>query len=247
MQLAAITPGDIDSFRDERLSQSNPWGKPITTREVNFEVATIRAFFYHLQRFVDPALQNPAARLKPLAVAKTVVESYEEDKLEAFFRACTAEENAIFKTFYYTGMREQELAHLHWTDLNLAKRHMAVRAKPAEGFVPKNWEERIIPLNPGLVNILKQLRKRHEALVFPSFEGRPNGHLLRTLKRIVRRARLPGRWNLHRFRKTFATRTLEKGADIRTVQALLGHKNITTTARYLSTSTDKMRDAVNRL
>ena len=66
------------------------------------------------------------------------------------------------------------------------------------------------------------------------------------LKEVVERARLRGHWYLHKFRKTFATRALEN-ADIRTVQALLGHKNITTTARYLSTSTDKMRQAVAKL
>jgi site-specific recombinase XerD len=66
------------------------------------------------------------------------------------------------------------------------------------------------------------------------------------LKEVVERANLRGHWYLHKFRKTFATRALEN-ADIRTVQALLGHKNITTTARYLSTSTDKMRDAVAKI
>jgi site-specific recombinase XerD len=63
----------------------------------------------------------------------------------------------------------------------------------------------------------------------------------------VNRAKLPGKWYSHKFRKTFARRALERGADIRTVQALLGHKEITTTARYLSTSTEKMREAVGRL
>lgn len=245
--VSAITPADIDSFRDERLGQTNPWGKRITARNVNYEVATIRTFYYYLQKFRDPTMPNPAARLKPLAVTRTIVDTYEEREIEKFFGACDPEERAVFKTFYYTGLREQELAHLHWSDLNLAKGILAVRAKPEEGFIPKGWEERKVPLHPELIAILKELPRRHEELVFPSFKGNPNGHLLRILKDVVRRAGLRGRWYLHKFRKTFATRALEKGADIRTVQALLGHKNITTTARYLSTSTDKMREAVGRL
>ena len=152
----------------------------------------------------------------------------------------------IFKTFSYTGLWGQELAHLHWSDLNLKKNILTVRAKPEEGFVPKDWEERQIPLHPELIDLLIQLPRRND-LVFPSFRGNPNGHLLRMLNRVVERAGLPAHWYLRKFRKTFATRALEKGADSRTVQALLGHKNITTTARYLSTPTDKMREAVRNL
>ena len=230
-------------FRDKRLEDTNPWGQRITPRNVNYEVATIRAFYYYLKRFRDPALSNPAAGLKPLATTRTVVDTYEEEELERFFEACTIPERAIFKAFYYTGLREQELEYLDWSDLNFKKKILTVRAKPEEGFIPKDWEERTIPLHPELVELLMQLPRRNH-LVFPSFRGNPNGHLLRMLNLIVKRAELPGRWYLHKFRKTFATRALEKGADIRTVQALLGHKNITTTARYLSTSTDKMRQAV---
>ena len=221
--LSAIEPSDIDAFRDERLSQKNPWGKKITQANVNSEVAMIRAFYYYMQKFRDPSLPNPAARLKPLAVTRAIVDTYEEREIEKFFETCTADEIAIFKTFYYTGLREQELAHLHWADLNLAKGILSVRAKPEEGFIPKGWEERKVPLHPELVAILKELPRRHETFVFPSFKGNPNGHLLRMLKDVVGRAGLPGRWYLHKFRKTFATRALEKGADIRTVQALLGH------------------------
>jgi integrase len=245
-QLATIIPSDIDAFRDERLIQKNPWGGKITARNVNSEVAMIRAFFYYLIKFRDPSLLNPAARLKPLAVTKPVVDVYDEKDLESFFDACNPEELAVFKTFYYTGLRDQELAHLHWSDLNLRKEILTVRAKPEVGFIPKDWE-REIPLNPKLVAILKELPHEHEQLVFPSFRGRPNGHLLRMLKRVVARAKLPGRWYLHRFRKTFATRALDLGGDIRTVQELLGHKDIATTARYLGTSTEKMREAVRKL
>ncbi len=245
--LAVITPADIDAFRDERLGETNYWGRKNTPRNVNYEVATIRAFYYYLQKFRDPSLVNPAARLKPLPVTKTVVDTYDEREVERFFDACTDEERAIFKTFAYTGLREQELAYLYCSDLNLRKGILTVRAKPDAGFIPKDWEEREIPLHPGLLQLLKDLPQRHEKLVFPSFRGNPNGHLLRMLMKIVKRAKLPGHWYLHKFRKTFATRALEKGADIRTVQALLGHKNITTTARYLSTSTDKMREAVGKL
>lgn len=244
--VGTITPADIDAFRDERLAEKNSRGKPISPRNVNYEVATIRCFYYYLQRFRDTNLANPAARLKPLAVTKTVVDTYEEAELEKFFRVCSEEERAVFQTFYYTGLREQELAHLHWLDLNLVKGILTVRAKPENGFIPKDWEEREIPLHPKLVGLLKELPRRHADLVFPTLKGNPNGHLLRMLKEIVERAKLRGHWYLHKFRKTFATRALEN-ADIRTVQALLGHKNITTTARYLSTSTDKMRQAVSRL
>jgi len=244
--VGAITSADIDAFRDERLAGKNASGKPISPRNVNYEVATIRSFYYYVQKFRDSTLANPAARLKPLSVTKTVVDTYDETELEKFFQACTKEELAVFKTFYYTGLREQELAHLHWSDLNLVKANLTVHAKPEEGFIPKDWEEREVPLHPKLVVALQELPRRHANLVFPTSKGNANGHLLRVLKQVVDRAKLRGRWYLHKFRKTFATRALEN-ADIRTVQALLGHKNIATTARYLSTSTDKMRQAVTRL
>ncbi len=245
-QVDAITPADIDAYRDEPLAEKNRKGKPISPRNVNYQVATIRSFYYYLQKFRHSTLPSPAGRLKPLAVTRTAVDTHDETEQEEFCQACTKEEEALFRTFYYTGLREQELAHLHWADLNLVKGILTVRAKPEEGFIPKDWEEREIPLHPKLARLLKALSRRHPDLVFPTLKGNPNGQLLRMLKEVVERAKLRGHWYLHKFRKTFATRALEN-ADIRTVQALLGHKNITTTARYLSTSTDKMRDAVAKL
>jgi integrase len=175
-----------------------------------------------------------------------VVDTYNEAELEKLSDPARKRSRLSSRHSITQALREQELAHLRWTDLNLLKAHLAVRAKPEAGFIPKDWEEREVPLHPKLVIALQELPRRHANLVFPTLKGNANGHLLHMLKQIVDRAKLRGRWYLHKFRKTFATRALENG-DIRTVQALLGHKNITTTARYLSTSTDKMRQAVAKL
>ena len=202
--------------------------------------------YYYLRRFRDPTLPNPAAGLKPLATTRTIVDTYEEEELEEFFQACTMQEWAIFKAFYYTGLREQELAYLDWSELNFKKRILIVRAKPEKGFIPKDWEERTIPLHPELIELLQQLPRRND-LVFPLSEGTPMvTYCVCSSALLIERGCRDG-GTCTSSGKTFATRALEKGADIRTVQALLGHKNITTTARYLSTSTDKMREAVGAL
>jgi len=134
--LASIEPAHIDAYRNERLAQHNPWGRPITARNVNSEVAMIRAFYYYPRKF-----------------------------------------------------RDQELVHMHWSDLNLPRRILTVRAKPDDGFVPKNWEEREIPLHPELVEIFTTGRRRPSRLVFPRFRGGTNAHLLRMLVRAPARTR----------------------------------------------------------
>jgi hypothetical protein len=53
-QVGAVTPADIDAYRDERLAEKNSRGKPISPRNVNYEVATVRSFYYYLQKFRGP-------------------------------------------------------------------------------------------------------------------------------------------------------------------------------------------------
>lgn len=69
--------------------------------------------------------------------------------------------------------------------------------------------------------------------------------MLRRLKRIATRARVNA--TLHKFRHTYATRLLEQGADIVTVQHLPGHSDIETIRRYLSPGNDLQRQAVSRI
>jgi integrase/recombinase XerD len=129
--------------------------------------------------------------------------------------------------------------------VNLNAGTVKVTPKPKEGFSPKDYEERVIPSPPTLGGLLKNLPRR-SAWVFANAKGRRINHLLRTLKGIAQKAGVKDA-TLHKFRHTYATRLLESGADIVTVQKLLGHSDIDTTRQYLNPDEQLKREAVNRL
>jgi integrase len=149
----------------------------------------------------------------------------------------------IYATFLLTGLRDQELCYLTWTDVDLKKLTLRVTSK--DGFSPKDYEERIIPLPPDLVTLLKGL-PRLSQWVFPNSKGGRNRHLLRRLKRIAKKAGVHHA-TLHMFRHTYATRLLESGADIVTVQYLLGHSDLETTRQYLDPREELKRKTANLL
>ena len=123
------------------------------------------------------------------------------------------------------------------------REHLVVPAKP--GFTPKDYEQREVPIPAELAAVLRRLRRRSQ-WVFPNHKGEREGHLLRRLKQVARRAGVE-RATLHKFRHSYATRLLESGADIVTVQRLLGHSDLDTTRRYLNPDVERKRAAVQRL
>jgi integrase/recombinase XerD len=70
---------------------------------------------------------------------------YEKPELEKLFSQCDATERLWFEFFLMTGMREQEVMHCSWEDINLTRGTVTVRYKPEYGFSPKNYREREIP------------------------------------------------------------------------------------------------------
>jgi integrase/recombinase XerD len=69
-------------------------------------------------------------------------EVYEREDLDTLFAACDAQERLWFEFFLMTGMREQEVMHCSWDDINLPRGTVTVRYKPEYGFSPKNYRER---------------------------------------------------------------------------------------------------------
>lgn len=179
-------------------------------------------------------------------------EVYEQEDLDPFFAACDEQETLWFKFFLQTGMREQEVTHVSWSDINLTQAIVTVRYKAEYGFSPKAYKGREIPIPDTLVSRLKAQKTKADKtcdLVFPTSGCKPKLNFLDDCKAIADRAGLdPSEYWLHKFRATFATWALWKGADVRTVQQWLGHSDIESTMRYLKPSRSQAtRDKVNEI
>lgn len=189
-------------------------------------------------------------------------EVYEADELKTFFNACDADEKLWFEFFLMTGMREQEVTHCYWKDINFANAVVRVSYKPDLNWIPKAYKEREIPVPTKLIESLKKAREKANGcpLVFPTAGCKPKLDFLDCLKAVVKRAELNcghcdgckgkqkwcERWFLHKFRATFATRHLWSGVDLRTVQMWLGHSDLESTMRYLKPSRSQhVREKVN--
>jgi integrase len=155
---------------------------------------------------------------------------YHQEELDKFFAACTPFQLLVFKTYLMSGLRKQELEHLEWTDVNFTVGTLTVSPKP--GFDPKDWEQRTIEIPTELPNLLKPHAKP-SGYVFPTSTGNRWTHSWDACKEIERRAGLTG-FHPHGFRATFATTCLQGGMDLKTVQKLLGHKDLESTQRYLA-------------
>ena len=157
------------------------------------------------------------------------------------------------------GLRDQEIQHGEWPDINWEDAVYRVRSKPHWGFKIKDCEERDIPIPTSLLKHLKKLKaeKRKGTLILPTDSGKPNGKLLRLLKRLAKQSDLNcgacegcksknqecQTWTLHRFRRTYGTTLLRNGVDLSTVQKFMGHSDLASTMRYLAPATSAASQA----
>ncbi len=152
----------------------------------------------------------------------------------------------MIATFYATGLRCNELRHLKVSDIDSGQ--MLLDVREGKGGVPRK-----IALSPTLLERLKtyyRWRKPTDWL-FPSKQrhNEPlNEGTIRTLCRNAgRRAGIPLLVHPHLFRHACATHMLDAGTDLRTIQVLLGHADIRTTARYLHVSLKRLHAASSPL
>ena len=236
--LNEIGRGDILEYRDFRAGKA---ASPVT---LNSEITMIRAFLYWCVEFKG-LKENPASKIKPRQVLQKPPEVYTDEEIAQMIEKADDVERALLIALFFSGMREQELCHLVWDDVDFKKKILRVSAKPEYGFTPKTWEERSIEMSDALLEALKTL-PRASHWVFPTVRGKKHAHVYKIVERVAERAGVEGA-HPHKFRATFLTRLLQSGCDIANVQALAGHKSIKTTQRYLGTSTQLRREAVNRL
>ncbi len=147
-------------------------------------------------------------------------------------------DRAWLETLYSTGMRLHELAKLQWSDFDLNEGIARV--------VGKGRKERLVVVGTEAVVTLKTYREycpwRGETL-FVSGTGRPltARSIQLLLKEYLRLAGLDAGISPHKLRHSFATHLLNRGADLRSVQELLGHAHLTTTQIYTAVSSERLQ------
>jgi integrase/recombinase XerD len=210
----------------------------LSDRTIHNRVGEIVTFLRHF------GIKDVTLRVK---YTEKKVRAYRPDELKALFAAATPDEWLLFQFFLCTGVREQEAMNAEWNDIDFVDSLFTVKAKP--GWTPKDYEEREIPIPDFLVAALKKrLLESKGKLIFPTKAGKREGHMLRKLQYLAKRAGLLGEFGLHKFRKTWATLQHRAGVDARTIQKRLGHSDLATTLAYLEgedARSERSRDQVN--
>lgn len=153
----------------------------------------------------------------------------------------------IVAIFLFSGIRRAELLKLHISDVRLAEGQLAVRSG-------KGDKDRLIPIHPRLHTILKRyleerdkLNYLNSSLIVSTISDK--GLSLRALRRILEKIRrfsgIP--FSAHVLRHTFATLMIEGGANIYSLQQMMGHASIQTTTIYLTATTKMLKNDMDKL
>jgi len=235
VRIQDLKSSHIENYKDQMIREVEP--------------ATVSAHLRAISAFCGKAVRlgwlekNPVSGIEKPRAKERKVRFYSDAEVERLLEAADKDLYPVLVLLLHTGLREQELCNLTWSDIEGDWLH--VREK--KDWSPKSGRSRKIPLTPQAKDALGELRRRcsmNSVLVVPSSRGGLERHLLRRIVPLRDRAKVLDA-TLHAFRHTFATRTLRaSGGDIKAVQKLLGHTSLKTTMIYLHAGEEDMKRAV---
>ncbi|MBW8312264.1 MAG: site-specific tyrosine recombinase XerD [Rhizobium sp.] len=204
-------------------------------------LSALRAYFGQQAR-LGLRSEDPTARLDPPKLGRSLPKALSESEVEALLQAPDTEspaglrDRAMVELMYATGLRVSELVNLPATALNLRQGVLRVMGKGSK--------ERLVPLGEEAQHWLQRYLDEARPVLAggrvaaPLFLGREAGALSRqqfwnVVKRLAVLSGIdPARVSPHGLRHSFATHLLNHGADLRTLQMLLGHSSLSTTQIY---------------
>jgi len=208
------------------------------------KLAALRSWLRFLVRRGELS-RNPAADVRGPRLGRKLAVFLPIDESQALLDGGPAPERdrAVLELLYASGLRVSELAGLDLDDVDLVQRTVRV--------LGKGDKERIVPFGAQAAAALDTYLRARGHGVGPLFPGRRSLRLgVRRIFEIVRRrARAAGitrRVTPHTLRHTFATHLLDRGADLRMIQELLGHSRLSTTQRYTHVSATQLLRVYDR-
>ncbi|MBI3999238.1 MAG: tyrosine recombinase XerC [Candidatus Omnitrophica bacterium] len=227
-------------------------GKEFLRSTVSRKLACLKSFFKYLTR--EHLLNaNPASGIATPKRERRLPSFLETQEIEHLLESTKGDkweikrDRTILEVLYSSGIRVSELVGLNAEDVDLLSSLLKVRGK--------GKKERIVPIGSCAAQAIKEyldaLSTHSEDRLQPLFLNRQKTRLTdRSVRRIIlkcaKRAALKKEVSPHTLRHTFATHLLDRGADLRSVQELLGHAHLSTTQIYTHVSAKRLREAYNQ-
>ncbi len=225
------------------------------------KIATLRSFYKFLhRRGLVPA--NPMLMIRSPRQAKRLPKAISVEQIEKLLAtpddtaSLGARDRAILETLYSTGVRVSELVDLNRRHLDTVGEALVIRGKgKRERIVPLGSHAlaaihkylQLLDTDPRLTSVRDAFAAGQEV---PLFVNKTGGRLSsrsvrRKLDKYLDQSGLDRTISPHTLRHSFATHLLDNGADLRSVQELLGHQSLSTTQIYTHLTTQRMRNAYN--
>ncbi len=227
-----ITPQMIEKYKAMRLEKVAP-------ATVNRELACLKHMYTKAIEWGYVKV-NPAKGVKLLKEPPGRLRYLNPDEVERLLNACSNHIRPIVVTALNTGMRKSELLSLRWPQVDLKNRKITV-------INAKNNESRVIPINQTLYRELSKLSLKAKGdYVFSDRNGQPFKDIKKAFSSAIKRARIED-FRFHDLRHTFGSYLVMQGVDLKTVQQVMGHKEIRMTMRYSHLSPEYVQEAMERL
>jgi integrase/recombinase XerD len=212
-------------------------------------LSSLRRFYHYLLR-EGLIHEDPTATLEAPKLGRTLPKSLSEEQVERLLTAPDADvplglrDRAMLETLYATGLRVSELVGLSLQQVNLQAGVLKVIGKGNKERLVPLGEESIEWLQRYLSGARKELLGTHVSdALFPTARGAAMTRqaFWHNIKRYAQRAGIESRLSPHTLRHAFATHLLNHGADLRVVQMLLGHADLSTTQIYTQVARERLK------
>jgi len=225
--------------------------KNLSSRSVGRRLSALRSFFRFLSR-EGYIKTNPILMLSSPKLDKHLPSFMTEEEVRKLIESAFAKtpddlsglrDRAILEAFYSSGLRISEVVGLNVDDVDFISGILKIRGK--------GKKERIVPIGEAALGAMRKYldkKKKETEAVFLNKNSRritTRGVMDIVMKYLHLAGIKPG-VSAHTFRHSFATHLLNRGADLRTVQELLGHANLSTTQIYTHLTTEKLKSVYDK-